>query len=80
MIIIIKITIIIIIKNNFQLLNLNFYPYNLHFFRFLVSFEYFILQIILGYGNDKLCDRPLSISYLRRHHYVLLPIIIIDNC
>ena len=33
----------------------------------------FILRIILGYGNDKLRDYALSISYLRRHPYVLLP-------
>lgn len=52
----------------------NFYP---QLFGFLISFEnFFILLIILGYGNDKLCDCALSISHLRRHPYVLLPIII----
>lgn len=35
------------------------------------------LLIILGYGNDKLRDCALSIPHLRRHPYVLLPIIII---
>ena len=45
---------------------------------FLILFEnLYILRIILGYGNDKLRDGALSISYLRRHPYVLLPFIII---
>ena len=53
----------------------NFYP---QLFGFLISFEnFFILLIILGYGNDKLRNCALSISHLRRHPYVLLPIIII---
>ena len=34
-------------------------------------------KYILGYGNDKLRDCALSISHLKRHPYVLLPIIII---
>ena len=56
----------------------NFY-YNFFFFfffggGFLILFEnLYILRIILGYGNDKLRDCALSISYLRRHPYVLLP-------
>ena len=52
----------------------NFY-YNFFFFLgFLILFEnLYILRIILGYGNDKLRDCALSISYLRRHPYVLLP-------
>ena len=32
-----------------------------------------MLRIILGYDNNKLRDCALSISYLRRHPYVLLP-------
>ena len=32
-----------------------------------------IIWIIFGYGNDKLHDCALSISYLRRHPYILLP-------
>ena len=44
------------------------------FFGFLILFENLsILRIILGYGNYKLRDCALSISYLRRHPYVLLP-------
>ena len=51
---------------------------NYQLFGFLISFEnFFILLIILGYGNDKLRDCALTISHLRRHPYVLLPIIII---
>ena len=51
----------------------NFY-YNFFFWVFLILFEnLYILRIILGYGNDKLRDGALSISYLRRHPYVLLP-------
>ena len=49
----------------------NFYPES---FGFLILFEnLYILPIILGYGNDKLHDCTVSISYLKRHHYVLLP-------
>ena len=34
-------------------------------------------QFNLIYGNDKQRDHALSISYLRRHRYILLPIIMI---
>ena len=51
-----------------------FFCFFFFFFGFLILFEnLYILRIILGYGNDKLRDGALSISYLRRHPYVLLP-------
>ena len=63
----------------YDLWNGQIFTHTIYFFLgfYIIWVIHALFYFILGYGNDKLRGRTLSISYLRRHPYVLLPIIII---